>query len=259
MARDFTLKTYRRLLDSLQKAGYVFFAFEDYEKADKSKKAVILRHDVDLRPGQSVKTAVIENEIGIRGSYYFRIVKGSNHPEKIERIRDLGHEIGYHYEDLAICKGDLIEAWDNFQMNLLYFREFYPVKTICMHGSPRSPHDSRDLWKKFNYKKKGIIGEPYFDVDFDSWFYLTDTGRRWDGWNVSVRDKVAQQQRWVKEGMVFRSSEDICKAALDEELVQKIMITIHPQRWDDNLVSWLRELIFQKVKNHGKRIINLNI
>ena len=36
----------------------------------------------------------------------------------------------------------------------------------------------------------GIIAEPYFDLDFDEVFYLTDTGRRWDGDDVSVRDKV---------------------------------------------------------------------
>ena len=39
----------------------------------------------------------------------------------------------------------------------------------------------------------GIIAEPYFDVDFDEVFYLTDTGRRWDGDSVSVRDKVGGQ------------------------------------------------------------------
>jgi hypothetical protein len=36
----------------------------------------------------------------------------------------------------------------------------------------------------------GIIGEPYFDVDFSKMLYLTDTGRRWDGGIVSVRDKA---------------------------------------------------------------------
>jgi hypothetical protein len=36
----------------------------------------------------------------------------------------------------------------------------------------------------------GIIAEPYFDVDFKEVLYLTDTGRRWDGDEVSVRDKV---------------------------------------------------------------------
>jgi len=59
-----------------------------------------------------------------------------------------------------------------------------------MHGSPMSRWDSRLLWKYYDYKDFGITGEPYFDVDFDKVMYLTDTGRRWDGDFVSVRDKA---------------------------------------------------------------------
>ena len=62
-----------------------------------------------------------------------------------------------------------------------------------MHGSPRSPWDSKDLWKKYNYRDYGIIGEPYFDIDFSKVLYLTDTGRHWDGEKVSVRDKVSAE------------------------------------------------------------------
>jgi len=82
---------------------------------------------------------------------------------------------------LAIC---------DFERNLEKLRKFYPVKTICMHGSPLSEWDNRLIWEKYNYRDFGIIGEPYFDVDFGEVFYLTDTGRRWDGDEVSVRDKV---------------------------------------------------------------------
>ena len=59
-----------------------------------------------------------------------------------------------------------------------------------MHDSPLSKYDNRLLWKYYNYRDYGIIGEPYFDIDFNDVFYLTDTGRRWDGEKVSVRDKV---------------------------------------------------------------------
>ena len=64
------------------------------------------------------------------------------------------------------------------------------VKTICMHGSPLSKWDNRDLWKKYDYRDFGIIAEPYFDLDFDEVFYLTDTGRSWNNSKASVRDKV---------------------------------------------------------------------
>ena len=264
---DFTLKTYRQLLDSLQNAGFSFLTFEQYlasqlpkaksqkPTANRQPPTAILRHDVDLLPQNSLATAQIEHELGIKGSYYFRIVPESNQPEYIEKIRDLGHEIGYHYEDLTLCKGNMDEAIKSFEKNLAYFRQFYPVQTICMHGSPRSPWDSKDLWKHYHYRDFGITGEPYFDVDFNQVFYLTDTGRRWDGWKVSVRDKVPQQEEWVKQGLVFKSTGDIIQAAQETNLPNKIMITVHPQRWTDKPLPWLKEWALQKVKNVAKYLI----
>ena len=46
---------------------------------------------------------------------------------------------------------------------------------------------------KYDYKSLGIIGESHRDVDWNQVYYLTDTGRRWDGESVSVRDKVDSQ------------------------------------------------------------------
>ena len=46
--------------------------------------------------------AELEAQMGVKASYYFRIGKGSNQPECIKRIAALGHEIGYHYEDMSL-------------------------------------------------------------------------------------------------------------------------------------------------------------
>lgn len=54
-------------------------------------------------------------------------------------------------------------------------------------------------------------------MDFNKFFYLTDTGRKWDGWKTSVRDKVAQQEEWVKQGLVFYSTQDIIRAVEGQE------------------------------------------
>jgi len=64
-----------------------------------------------------------------------------------------------------------------------------------MHGSPRSPYDNNEVWKKYDYRELGIIAEPYFDLDFSKVLYLTDTGRRWDGEGVSIRDKIPVRER----------------------------------------------------------------
>lgn len=236
---DFTLKKYRELLIALQGYG-----------------DVMLRHDVDLKPQNSLQTARIEHELGWNATYYFRAVPESWNEDIIRKIASLSHEIGYHYESLTTCNGDVDAAYFDFCKNLEKLRRIVPVKSICMHGSPRSKWDSKDIWKKYDYHDLGIDFEPYFDVDFSSTFYLTDTGRRWDGYNVSVRDKIpVYQDEWVSKGLVYHSTDDIIKAINQGSMPRKIMVTTHPQRWTDSKVSWLQELVMQTAKNCVKRII----
>lgn len=256
---DFTLKKYTELLLKLKEAGYLFVTFERY-CSDKESLTdsyfVILRHDVDLKAENSLATAKIEHSLGVKASYYFRVVEQSNKPDIINDIVALGHEIGYHYEDMSICNGDTEKALMHFEQQLAYFRQFYPVKTICMHGAPRSKHDSKDLWKSNNYRDYGIIGEPYFNVDFSKVFYLTDTGRRWDGFNVSVRDKVPVfQDEWIKKGLVYHATDDLINEISNGNMPKQIMITTHPQRWTDNVFIWLKELCCQMAKNTIKRML----
>ena len=255
---DFTLLTYRQLLETLKECGYTFITFKQYcqTPADKlPERFIILRHDVDLRAKNSLATAQIEHEFGLQASYYFRVVPESNQPDIIRKIVALGHEVGYHYEDMAIMSGDTEKALAHFQQQLSYFRQYYPVSTICMHGAPTSQWDGRTLWKHIDYREFGIIGEPYFDVDFSQVFYLTDTGRRWDGYKVSVRDKIPQyQDLWTEKGWVYRRSSQIIEAAKKTTLPSRIMITTHPQRWTNNPLLWIGEMLLQTAKNTIKRM-----
>ncbi|MBQ6771456.1 MAG: hypothetical protein IJP44_10840 [Bacteroidales bacterium] len=258
-SKDFTLHKYSELLHELKEKQYQFVAFEEYCAAKDSlvdARFVILRHDVDLKAENSLATAQIEHSLGIRASYYFRVVPQSNKPEIIKAIAELGHEIGYHYEDMAICGGDMRKAIAHFEKQLAYFRQFYPVKTICMHGAPRSRFDGRDLWKQYDYHDFGIVGEPYFDVDFSKVFYLTDTGRRWDGFNVSLRDKVpVYQDGWVRQGWVYHRTDDVIRAVGRGCFPEQLMMTTHPQRWTDSWGQWIGERFSQSAKNMVKRLM----
>jgi hypothetical protein len=186
--------------------------------------------------------------LSVKGVYYFRTVPQSFDERIIRHIADLGHEIGYHYECLTTCKGNLALAIQDFEKNLTALRRLAPVSTICMHGSPLSKYDSKDLWKTYSYRDFGIIGEPYFDIDFNKVAYLTDTGRRWDGEKVSVRDKVSTTFTHS-----FKTTDDIINAAKEQALPDQIMFTFHPQRWNDNPYFWTKELFTQNVKNTIKR------
>ena len=119
-----------------------------------------------------------------------------------------------------------------------------------MHGSPMSKYDNRDLWNNEDYKKWGIIGEPYLDVNYEKdMFYLTDTGRCWDGNKYSVRDRVVQREGKNSMEFRFHSTDDIINALQARKFPNRVMITTHPQRWEDNLWFWYKELLLQSVKN----------
>lgn len=256
MKRDFTLKLYKNLLETFIASGYNIISYEDFKLGKTANdKILILRHDVDALPEISLAKAKIEKLLGARASYYFRIVKESNHPDIIKAIAELGHEIGYHYEDLTLAEGNIATAVQNFEKNLDYFRQYYPVSTICMHGSPTSPWDNRRIWEETNYRKYDIIAEPYFDTDFESVLYITDTGRRWNGDKVSVRDKVNTN---LIKSHNYRSTYDIINAIKNNKLPATVMITTHPQRWHDEYSPWIKELIFQNLKNIIKRFIFVN-
>ena len=244
---DFTLKIYRTLLTSLQQAGYQFLTFQQFCEGRVGERFIILRHDVDLKAGNSLATAKIEHELGIRATYYFRIIPQSNKPQVIKEIAALGHEIGYHYEDLSLFNGDAEKAIGHFKDKLVYFRQYYPVKTICMHGSPGSKIDNRTIWKQYDYRDFGIIGEPYLDLNFNEIFYLTDTGRCWNGERYSVRDKV--RTSFVCR---FQTTQEIINAVQAGTIPGKIMITTHPQRWTGSCWAWAWELLFQNLKNKIK-------
>jgi hypothetical protein len=274
---DFTLIKYKELLLILKSKGYIFERFDEYiEKSAIAStpqllnfKTLILRHDVDRMPQNALKMAKLEHDLGIKTTYYFRTIPQTLKPDIIKEISDMGHEVGYHYETMDTANEKfrmnnlkfkseeerIDEAYRLFCENLEQFRKVYPVKTICMHGSPRSAFDNRDIWKKYSYKDLGIVGEPYFDIDFEKVFYLTDTGRRWDGFKYSIRDKIPQQERWIKEGLVFKTTNDIIKAAQENKLPNQIMITVHPQRWTNNVGNWMKEYCLQSCKNVIKRVL----
>lgn len=248
--RDFTLQRLESLYTAILQSGYGIIPYEDYASQKfKKGKYVIMRHDVDAKPQRALALARLENKFGIRGSYYIRNKPGVYKKDITAEIASLGHEIGYHYEDLSANKGDQASAIRSFELFLKELRTMYPVKTICMHGSPLSRYDNRELWKKYDYRNFGIQAELYMDTCFNRHWYLTDTGRGWNS-RFSIRDKVDSPY------MIHVSSTiSLIQLFTERKLPPRIMMNIHPQRWSDNVKGWLFEILSQSTKNIVKLFI----
>ncbi len=247
---DFTIKMYRLLLQELQSAGYEFQTFEQF-LTKPLQRTVILRNDVDRKPARALRLAEILTGLDIKATFYFRIVRSSWDERIIAEIVRLGHELGYHYEDLTAARGNFDLAIRTFEKNLEKFREFYKVQTICMHGSPWSRWDNRELWQRYDYKRYGISGEPYLDLDFDTILYLTDTGRSWNNNISNKRDRVTSTYNFR-----FRKTSDIIESLHHHKLPDKMIINVHPQRWSADILEWGTEYIIQNLKNAVKAILN---
>ena len=230
--RDFTLKAYKTLLLALQQSGYRFQTFEEFITIPHEGKTVVMRHDVDELAWNALAIAHVEKALGIKATYFFRIVKQSNVPEVIKEIVEMGHEVGYHYEDLASAKGDEIMAMETFRSNLSYFRTYFPVRSVCMHGSSTSQYDNRLLWKNHSLADFGLIGEPYLSIDFNQIYYLTDTGYAWDGGRFATRDIVESPFQ-----LAFHSTPEIVESINAGTFPEKAMILAHTL-WTDSLTQW---------------------
>lgn len=249
--RDFSLDAYRPLLRAITAGGYRYITFREYCTGEtKGGKQVILRHDVDRRPGNALRMAKAEAVHGIQATYFFRIVRSTFDKDVIRGVADLGHEVGYHYEDLSLARGDQARAIRLFEEHLNWFEDLAPVSTICMHGSPLSPWDNRALWKHYNYEDYGLLGEPYLVMDFNKWFYLTDTGMYWNRSDVSVRDKVSSSCE-----LDFASTDAVARTFRRGGMPDHVMINTHPHRWNDNLLIWSADAALQQIKNQVKKLI----
>jgi 16S rRNA U1498 N3-methylase RsmE len=119
-----------------------------------------------------------------------------------------------------------------------------------MHGSPMSKWDNRELWKKNDYRDYAIIAEPYFDLDFNTIFYITDASRSWNNEEVTLRDKVD-----TKFHFEINNTEQIIKLLKDNKLPNQLMISTHPHNWADGTPEWLKIMLWQGFKNQIKKIL----
>ncbi len=248
--RDFTFKTYKKLLEQILASGYDIQRFDDFILSPKDK-VVILRHDSDIWPNNDLIMSEVENTLNVKSTYYFRVPETFN-ALIIKKINNSGHEIGYHYEELARHNGDYEVAIKSFEEKLNQLNSIAKITTFVRHGRPLSKVESLDLWKKYDYKKYGLIGEPYLDVDYNKVLYLTDNGNKWNSNKTNIRDKVN-----VDNNFDINSTFDLIQHFKNGLLPNQIILNIHPARWNNNYIIWTYRFFLQKTKNIAKILLNM--
>lgn len=132
--------------------GYQFLTVRDWLRGrrmtgvSEKQKYVILRHDVDTDVPTAMAMFLLEKELGIRSSFYFRLQTVD--VALMRLIEQCGGEASYHFEEIATVakqKGlcDRVQVFEHmqeirgvFRQNFTQLRESVgvPLLTVAAHG-----------------------------------------------------------------------------------------------------------------------------
>ena len=222
MSNDFTFEVYGDLLDTSLDTGYTHLTVREYLSAESlPERFIIHRHDVDRKPERAAEIARIEASRDIPSTYYIRDIEKTFRPELIEELEALGHEVGYHYEDVDRADGDLRVAHESFTNSLERFRKICTVDTVCMHGNPLTPHVNYTMWEEGpRYDAYDLLGEAYLSIDFDDVVYFSDTNRTWRDIPEPTGEKHVHAT----------TTEDLIDLVARRRF-QRACVLTHPNRW----------------------------
>jgi len=240
MDKDFSFKMYHDLIEEIKATDFQLFTLEEYFRHQGgAPQFFILRHDVDRRPENALKMALLESSIGIHSSYYFRVNKKVFNEEIVQEIARLGHEIGYHYEVMDKAHGNIRVAEHIFETELNKMRKVTQVCTVCTHGNPLSRWDNRDFWRYLSLSQFDLLGEAYISVHDPDIYYATDTGRGWNRAEYNLKDTFLDSSVSLLPSL---STTWQLINLIRTKRYPKIYLQIHPNRWCWRRLQWYRQV-----------------
>lgn len=251
---DFTLRKYKELCGSISNSGYEPLSVKRYlSSTDLPDNFIILRHDVDRNPERAETMAYLEDELGIKSTYYFRKNSHVFKSDIIKRISSMGHEIGYHYEVLDKAKGNIEKAYLIFNEELNLFREIVDVKTISMHGNPLTRWINSDFWKSHSLDEFGLIGDASLSIKDKNVLYHTDTGRSWNPLKHNIKDFISISNGTINNNL--QNTDNLIAFISKLNGKNQLYLSVHPNRWNDNAVKWFMQFTEDCFENLVKCVI----
>lgn len=234
---------YDELLGSARSLGYRLVSMSQFDRARRAgglqpdERYLAIRHDVDivdLHGNEAFQG--IEVRHGAQATYYFRLRTAPAHERFIDRLRDDGFEVGYHFEEAATVakrrglrdRAELLarrdEIVDAFRANVATFRSRWnpDLTSVASHGD----------WIN---RRLGVANHEFvspellagLDLAFEA--YQSDLHAAFD---VYVSDVATPPSRWRL---------DYGLADALRERRPKIYLLTHERQWHGNPIAKTRE------------------
>ena len=180
--RNDRIKQYENIIKEAIENNYEVISLRNYveDKYDKTKKLLILRHDVDHFSSATKMMFEVEKQYGVTSSFYFR--NSTFEPKLMKEIEVYGSEASLHFEPIAdfvkangIKSKDELERFENWQekclnilkANLERFRNLIdiPCVTIASHGE----YENILVKTPNNYLTEDVATYDYLDIKLEAY------------------------------------------------------------------------------------------
>lgn len=164
---DFTFRHYKEIIEAAKANNFTFSFFTGLSRT----KRIYLRHDVDVSLKNALEIAKIEKEKDVCSTFFIRLHASFYNPihfeslKIIKQIKDLGHQLGLHY-DKKIDKSFDLEQ--DIKAEYDYLNEHIPIEKVVSFHKP-----DKDV---LNLELREFINaySPYFFNKID---YISDSNR----------------------------------------------------------------------------------
>lgn len=236
----------------------------DVSVNNSNKQFIVFKHDVETNPSKALKLAEIENKHGIKGSYYVQayLLDNIENVKILQQIRNLGHEVSYHYDVLDANNGDFEKANSDFQENLQKFKDAgFEIKTVCQHGNPvknRVGYSSnRDFFRNKSiaeqYKEISDIVVNFKEKTDTNYLYISDAGYVW---NI-ISDPENNDRIKGDPDIKLRGFEEIL-AEINKG--NSIILSTHPHRWKKTKTGiYLKITLFKTIRSSIKFLTKIPV
>ncbi|MCK9309296.1 MAG: hypothetical protein M0P99_03385 [Candidatus Cloacimonetes bacterium] len=234
---------YASILRDAKDSGYSFLRLDEFVELVRNNQEIpkpflILRHDIDTDSPSALRFCEIERELSVKATYFFR--KRTWNVSVIKKVLASGHEIGYHFEELATyakrhhlksakeLQQHLIPMMNILEANLVNLPGNITINSLASHGDFAN--------RKLNTTNSLIVQSPAFREKLGIVYEAYD------------KDITTAYQNHVSDRPYPLRFFPRHPSALIKKLESFLFLT-HPRWWQRNAISNIIELV-NRVKEH---------